>query len=1185
MPKSTSVTSNFTSGEWSPKSRGRFDLDKYPNGAKKVENFLINQLGGGMFRPGTRFIAETKDSSKESRLIPFQYSATDDYVIEVGDLYMKLYSSSGDAVADTQADPYTKLLMHFNGNDAAKEIRDSGNTGHVLTQVNSATISTADAKFGIGSLLVNGSHQSVTAPTSADFNIGTNWTLDLWVKMNSHTINNVLIAHLEDGSNYWVLTNQHGGNLYFQIDGGTGGDITIGGTAIDDSGWHHIAVIKVGSNWSIYKDGIWLATQNAAVTTAFTGNLAMGGVTGFNYTQAYIDEVRIYNGNPFSADPSTTTAITVPTSAYTSDSDTKLLLHFETQDESSVTAPKIPTFVGDAQLDTAQKESLTGNTYTQASLRLDGTGDYVTIPDSADWDITTGDYTIEAFLMIDDLPGDGIKQTIASQYASATSYWELGILNTGGTYSIYFNFYNGAAKSATVDFVTLNADTFYHIAMVKSGSNYYFFQKGALLGTMQTSAFSVLAVAGVLQIGAYNTTNNPFDGWIDELRISKGLARWTAAFTHTTAVYALEPLIVTSITTTYLEADLFDIHYAQNNDVMYITHPDYTPRKLSRTSATAFDLSVVPFVRGPFMDTNITTTEITADADTGSITLTSSAAIFLATHVGSLWRVDDGVVKITAFTSTTEVDGDVQAEPDGSVGDLNNSATGTKDWAEGAFSGYRGYPATVTFHEQRLIYANTTTEPQKFWCSAIGAYDNFDVGSAGDDDACTFEVASEQRSAILWMLSGVKALQLGTLGGVVSGVGGNTEPIAAGNPPVLSRDTNYGVSNLLPKRISSFIYYIQRDDNKLREISYNFNADAHVANDMTLFAEHVLSDGDGIVDLDHQQAPNDRLYCVRSDGQMAVLTRNPEQDVMGWSRFVAGADAVGDGKFESVCVTPKASANDQVWAIVNRTINGSTKRFIEFFLPEQFDEDWDAVRVDSSLTLDNPKTITGATAADPVVITAVAHGFTDGDYVKINGILGMTELNGNEYKVANKADDTFELTDSDDADIDGSAYTAYKSAGEVRKGVTNISGLTHLDTETVSAQVDGYIPSTETYTVAGGAITLSARAYVVHVGLPYTGTIQLMKKSDGSAVGTGQTKVRRTYLSAIRVDRTQGLSIGRSSDTLDEIAYDETSLFTGDIEKFFQTSWGKGDEIIIKQTKALPADILAVILSNSVEEN
>lgn len=80
----------------------------------------------------------------------------------------------------------------------------------------------------------------------------------------------------------------------------------------------------------------------------------------------------------------------------------------------------------------------------------------------------------------------------------------------------------------------------------------------------------------------------------------------------------------------------------------------------------------------------------------------------------------------------------------------------------------------------------------------------------------------------------------------------------------------------------------------------------------------------------------------------------------------------------------------------------------------------------------DPVTITGATAADPVVITAANHGLANGDRIKIVGVSGMTQLNGNFYVVANVTRTTFELTDQDSfEDIDGSAYTAYSSGGQI----------------------------------------------------------------------------------------------------------------------------------------------------------
>jgi hypothetical protein len=317
---------------------------------------------------------------------------------------------------------------------------------------------------------------------------------------------------------------------------------------------------------------------------------------------------------------------------------------------------------------------------------------------------------------------------------------------------------------------------------------------------------------------------------------------------------------------------------------------------------------------------------------------------------------------------------------------------------------------------------------------------------------------------------------------------------------------------------------------------------------------------------------------------MSVLTRNPEQDVMGWARLIAGTDSQGDGEYESVCVIPKEDADDQIWVIVKRVINGTTKRFIEYFTVEDFDEDWDAVKVDCSVTMDNPKTITGATKADPVVITAVDHGFSNADVVKINGVKGMTDLNGNDYTVANKTDDTFELSG-----IDGTAFGTYISSGEVRLKTTAITGLGHLEGESVRVQADG-VTDTASYTVSSGGITLSSSAAVVHTGLWKNGTIQLLKFFDGSSTGTGRSKKRRIYLNTIMVYRSLGMKMGLTEDDLETVYFGDTNdevvtdLVTGDLTKFYKTWWDSGAEIIIRQDKPSPLTILSIITRSEVLE-
>ena len=299
---------------------------------------------------------------------------------------------------------------------------------------------------------------------------------------------------------------------------------------------------------------------------------------------------------------------------------------------------------------------------------------------------------------------------------------------------------------------------------------------------------------------------------------------------------------VLEVVTPYTTAQLFDVQFAQTADLMYLVHESHAPRTLSRTAANAFTLAAVTFIGGPFLDDNTTAITITPSADTGAgITLTASSAIWNANHVGAFWKVKDGYVKITAFSSTTSVDGDVQAKQDLVAGDLNTGPAAVTDWAEGAWSDDEGYPGAVSFHEQRLLLARTPNSPQSFWGSFVRVFEDF-FGSfhVTDLDSYSFTISTEQVNAIRWMSSGAKALQIGTFGGTFSASSGNVNSPITPSSIVVQRDTTYGAANIMPERIGNFVYYVQRSLTQLRELGFSFDIDAQQALDMTLLSDHIL---------------------------------------------------------------------------------------------------------------------------------------------------------------------------------------------------------------------------------------------------------------------------------------------------------------------------------------------------------
>ena len=394
------------------------------------------------------------------------------------------------------------------------------------------------------------------------------------------------------------------------------------------------------------------------------------------------------------------------------------------------------------------------------------------------------------------------------------------------------------------------------------------------------------------------------------------------------------------IATPYLEAELFDIKYAQSADVMYICHPNHAVRKLSRTGHTSWTLTQVDFTKGPFQDHNITTTTMSAShtsvGSTGTLTISSTTGVnanqgWLTTDVGRLVHLKDGHYKITGRTSATVVTSICEVSP--------SSSSATTDFALGAFSDTSGHPGCVTFFEQRLVFAGTKEQPQTLFFSKSGDYENMDDnyhGTVSDDDAIIYTIASNQVNAIRFMTA-TRTLIVGTAGGEFTVSGGGTDVAITPTNILIKRQSNHGAANLDAIAVGNVTLFLQRAKRKIRELAYNFDVDGYLAPDMTILAEHISESG--ITQMAYQQEPNQIIWCVRTDGQLIALTYQREQQVVAWHRHIFGGSfSSGNAVCESVAVIPTDDNEYQVWIIIKRTIDGATKRYVEYLHNFNFDE-------------------------------------------------------------------------------------------------------------------------------------------------------------------------------------------------------------------------------------------------------
>ncbi len=248
-------------------------------------------------------------------------------------------------------------------------------------------------------------------------------------------------------------------------------------------------------------------------------------------------------------------------------------------------------------------------------------------------------------------------------------------------------------------------------------------------------------------------------------------------------------------------------------------------------------------------------------------------------------------------------------------------------WSEPAFSGHRGYPRGITFHNQRLWFGGTPSRPQTVWASEINGFGSFSApfaldDSSDDDSPITLQVFADQQAQIRW-LSSNRVLLAGTSTGEFTISGGQQEVITPGSFDI-QRFTSNGSEPYQPIPMDQSVLFVQRQGRRLLKMSYAFENDSYGADDVTIYNEHLTRSG--IVELAYQRQREPIVWGVTNDGKLAGWTYRPDQP------FFAGYEITSPGvKFESVAVVYGDGDEDELWVVVNR----DGKRYVERFRPDQ----------------------------------------------------------------------------------------------------------------------------------------------------------------------------------------------------------------------------------------------------------
>lgn len=444
-------------------------------------------------------------------------------------------------------------------------------------------------------------------------------------------------------------------------------------------------------------------------------------------------------------------------------------------------------------------------------------------------------------------------------------------------------------------------------------------------------------------------------------------------------LYEVSPEAPIELSTPWALADLFDLQFTQSADILYVSHPNYPPRQITRTDATTFNLTTYDAQDGPYLPDNTTTTTITPSAVSGSVTITASAitginnnAGFAASDVGrpislqysSKWYW----ALITAVSDSTHVTATVKGliELDGTAVTEFPGTAATGNWRLGAWSETTGWPGSVGFYGQRLAWARTDTQPQTIWLTGAGLLKSFaQTIPAQVDDAVTVTILGGEVNAIQWLAEG-SVLLIGTTGATRSlGPADTGKPFSSENLQQ-KRETTFGARRMQPVLIGNVAIYLGYFGKILRELIFSFQQNAFTSPELTILSEHIFRQG--VVQMAYGQDSDSIIWVALGNGELCGITYERDQQIVAPHRHRLGgtqaADAVGMsndflvtgkarsyGFVESVATIPGATSAE-VWLSVVRTINGTTKRYIErlsnFFESPALKED--AIFVDCSAT-------------------------------------------------------------------------------------------------------------------------------------------------------------------------------------------------------------------------------------------
>lgn len=1169
MPNTRLYYRTFNGGEIAPQMTGRIDDVKFQSGAATVRNAVSLPHGPARRRPGTKFVNSTKSNSV-ARLIPFQVGIQSNYVIEVGDLYLRFHLQGG----TMQPAPYVWRSSAQNDSvpwlagTLSLAVASAGQPwtvywpSHGLVDGERVTLQAT----GLESTLVAGQVYYVVSASSGAFLLAT-------------TEGGAALTHTASALHYYA-TNLQIYRRYFP------------GEAVSRSGTNYYC--KTEHNGQLIYDpptmgpaGYWYAMPSG--TYEMPSPYAAADVFALRYVQSndvltivhpsYAPrELRRSKAAEFSLTSITFAAqVTAPASVFsvaTFGERIRVELLRDTGDE-------LQTFL-DHLLSVGDPVYISGCAGGDGVLRS-----CTFAAASGVWQITLASHGFIA--------GDAVHfaaTTLPTGISGANAYYvrnattntfEIGTALTSAT-SVASGGVTGTA--VTVQELVGVADGFY-LAGTGTATNKLTLRTYST-GEAITFTFPPThwhPLAGYVQFGSQtpDTTNYYQITAVDSTNQESLPSTAVSTFNNLFAAGSYNTLYwkPTSGSIRY------NIYKRQGSLYGYIGQTDTVPLSSKNATfaaasgvwqitSTAHGLSngdgVMFSADSPLATypTNITATvayyvrNATANTFQVGATPTSTASVASGGSTGTLVTFQ----KLNTFIDDNIAPDLAQSPP---LRDADDLVVAGK------------YPGAVTYYEQRRCFAGSNTEPQSIYMTRSGTESDLAYSiPTKDDDRIKFKVAAREANQIIHMVPlGQLVLMTNSAEWKVTSV--NSDALTPSSVSVQPQSYT-GASVAQPEVINNSMIFCAARGGHVRELAYNWQAQGFVTGDLSLRANH-LFDNLTITDIAYQKSPTPIVWFVSSNGKLLGMTYVPEEQVSAWHQHDTS------GTFESVCAIPEGD-EDRVYVVVNRGTSGSPKRYVERMDKHNWTELRDVCFLDSAVQIDGTHTggvsitVTGAAYIPGTTVTLSATGqfqappvVTDvGDY------LVLLDAAGSEYAIlvtsttnANTATGT--LLSTLPVSLQATPVATW---GWARNTFTGLSHLNGMQVETFGGWKQ--LPYSVTpATVSAGSVTLDTPVFKGHLGLPFTTDLRTLPAAM-QIDGFGQGRNKNIVNSWLKLEQTAGITIGADEDNMVSANPYVTgpTLVTEEVSVQLTPTWRSTGQVLIRQTKPYPMTVIGLTLEASL---